>query len=434
MAIRDVKYETMPREELKKLQSQRLVEQVKRCYERVECFRNRMNEKGLKPEDIKGIEDLSKLPFSYKKDLRDYYPYGLFAEPMKNIVRVHASSGTTGKRIVVGYTKNDLDMWAECVARMLQGIGINENDIFQVAFGYGFFTGGFGLHAGIEKLGATVIPVSSGNTALQIQTMIDFKATAICCTPSYAMYLAEEIEKLGVKDQLSLKVGVFGAEPWSESMRKEIENKLGIKAYDIYGLSEILGPGVSCECEYQRGMHVWEDHFIPEIIDPDTLEVLPEGSTGELVFTTITKEGFPIIRYRTRDICSLIYEPCKCGRTHLRMNKPSGRSDDMLIIRGVNVFPSQIEEVLISMSDGKITPNYFIRIDRINNNDTFDLDVEMSEQLFADDLRSISLVEKEIAEKLRSTLGLGVKVHLVNPKTIARSEGKAKRVLDMRKI
>ena len=434
MAIRDVKYETMPREELKKLQSQRLVNQVKRCYERVECFRKRMDEKGLKPEDIKGVEDLYKLPFSYKKDLRDYYPYGLFAEPMSNIVRVHASSGTTGKRIVVGYTKDDLDMWAECVARMLQGIGITKDDIFQVAFGYGFFTGGFGLHAGVEKLGATVIPISSGNTALQIQTMIDFKATAICCTPSYAMYLAEEIEKLGVKDQLSLRVGVFGAEPWSESMRKEIENKLGIKAYDIYGLSEILGPGVSCECQYQCGMHVWEDNFIAEIIDPETLEVLPEGSTGELVFTTITKQGFPIIRYRTRDICSLIYEPCRCGRTHIRMNKPSGRSDDMLIIRGVNVFPSQIEEVLISMSDGKITPNYLIRIDRINNNDTFDLDVEMSEQLFADDLKSISLVEKEIAEKLRSTLGLGVKVHLVNPKTIARSEGKAKRVLDMRKI
>ena len=434
MAIRDVKYETMPREELKKLQSQRLANQVKRCYERVECFRKRMDEKGLKPEDIKGVEDLSKLPFSYKQDLRDYYPYGLFAEPMSNIVRVHASSGTTGKRIVVGYTKEDLDMWAECVARMLQEIGITSDDIFQVAFGYGFFTGGFGLHAGVEKLGATVIPISSGNTALQIQTMIDFKATAICCTPSYAMYLAEEIEKLGVKDQLSLRVGVFGAEPWSESMRKEIENKLGIKAYDIYGLSEILGPGVSCECEYQCGMHVWEDNFIAEIIDPETLEVLPEGSTGELVFTTITKQGFPIIRYRTRDICSLIYEPCKCGRTHIRMNKPSGRSDDMLIIRGVNVFPSQIEEVLISMSDGKITPNYLIRIDRVNNNDTFDLDVEMSEQLFADDLKSISLVEKEIAEKLRSTLGLGVKVHLVNPKTIARSEGKAKRVLDMRKI
>ena len=317
---------------------------------------------------------------------------------------------------------------------MLQEIGITKDDIFQVSFGYGFFTGGFGLHAGVEKLGATVIPISSGNTALQIQTMIDFKATAICCTPSYAMYLAEEIERLGVKDQLSLRVGVFGAEPWSESMRREIENKLGIKAYDIYGLSEILGPGVSCECEYQCGMHVWEDHFIPEIIDPETLEVLPEGSTGELVFTTITKEGFPIIRYRTRDICSLIYEPCKCGRTHLRMNKPSGRSDDMLIIRGVNVFPSQIEEVLISMSEGKITPNYLIRVDRVNNNDTFDLDVEMSEQLFADDLKSISLVEKEISEKLRSALGLGVKVHLVNPKTIARSEGKAKRVLDLRKI
>ena len=434
MAIRDKKIETMPREELKKLQSERLVKQVKRMYEKVECFRTRMDEKGLKPEDIKGVEDLHKLPFSYKKDLRDYYPYGLFAEPMSNIVRVHASSGTTGKRIVVGYTKNDLDIWAECVARMLEEIGITKDDIFQVAFGYGFFTGGFGLHAGIEKIGATVIPISSGNTALQIQTMIDFKATAICCTPSYAMYLAEEIEKLGVKDQLSLKVGVFGAEPWSESMRKEIENKLGIKAYDIYGLSEILGPGVSSECKYQCGMHVWEDHFIPEIIDPETLEVLPEGSTGELVFSTITKQGFPIIRYRTRDICSLIYEPCKCGRTHLRMNKPSGRSDDMLIIRGVNVFPSQIEEVLISISDGKITPNYLIRVDRVNNNDTFDLDVEMSEQFFADDLSSISKVEKEISEKLRSALGLGVKVHLVNPKTIARSEGKAKRVLDLRKI
>ena len=434
MPIRDKKIETMPREELKKIQSERLVWQVKRMYEKVECFRNRMDEKGLKPEDIKGIEDLHKLPFAYKKDLRDYYPYGLFAEPLTNIKRVHASSGTTGKRIVVGYTENDLDMWAECVARMLEGVGITKDDIFQVAFGYGFFTGGFGLHAGAEKIGATVIPISSGNTALQIQTMIDFKATAICCTPSYAMYLAEEIEKAGVKDQLSLRVGIFGAEPWSESMRREIEEKLGIKAYDIYGLSEILGPGVSCECEYQCGMHVWEDNFIVEIIDPVTLEVLPEGSTGELVFTTITKEGFPVIRYRTRDICSLEYAPCKCGRTHLRMNKPSGRSDDMLIIRGVNVFPSQIEEVLINVSNGNITPNYLIRIDRVNNNDTFDLDVEMSEQFFADDLKSISLIEKEIAEKLRSTLGLGVKVHLVNPKSIPRSEGKAKRVVDLRKI
>lgn len=434
MAYRDLKIETMPREELKKLQGERLVAQVKRMYERVDCFRLRMDEKGLKPEDIKGVEDLHKLPFSYKKDLRDYYPYGLFAEPLSNIKRVHASSGTTGKRIVVGYTENDLDMWAECVARMLEGIGLTKDDIVQVAFGYGLFTGGLGVHAGVEKLGATVIPISSGNTALQIQTMIDFKSTAICCTPSYAMYLAEEIEKLGVKDQLSLKIGIFGAEPWSESMRKEIEEKLGIKAYDIYGLSEILGPGVSCECEYQCGMHVWEDHFIAEIIDPETLEVLPEGSTGELVFTTITKEGFPVIRYRTRDICTLIYEPCKCGRTHIRMQKPNGRSDDMLIIRGVNVFPSQIEEVLINFSNGNITPNYLIRIDRVNNNDTFDVDVEMSEQLFADDLKTISLIEKELAEKLRSTLGLGVKVHLVNPKSIQRSEGKAKRVLDMRKL
>lgn len=434
MPMLNPKIEKMPREELKKLQSKRLVETVKKCYERVECFRNRMDEKGLRPEDIKGVEDLHKLPFSYKKDLRDYYPYGLFAEPMENIVRVHASSGTTGKRIVVGYTKDDLDMWADCVARMLSAIGINEKDVFQVAFGYGFFTGGFGLHAGVEKLGATVIPISAGNTALQIQTMIDFKATAICCTPSYAMYLAEEIEKMGVKDQLSLKVGVFGAEPWSESMRREIETKLGIKAYDIYGLSEILGPGVSCECEYKSGMHVWEDNFIPEIIDPDTGEVLPEGSTGELVFTTINKQGFPIIRYRTRDICSLIYEPCKCGRTHLRMNKPTGRSDDMLIIRGVNVFPSQIEEVLLQLNKGEITPNYLIRVDRVNNTDTFDVDVEMSEELFNDDVKSISKIEKEITEKLRSALGLGVKVHLVNPKTIQRSEGKAKRVIDNRKI
>ena len=432
--FRSPEIERMPREELRKLQSERLCAQVKRMYERVECFRLRMDEKGLTPDDIHGVEDLHKLPFAYKKDLRDYYPYGLFAEPLENIVRVHASSGTTGKRIVVGYTENDLDMWSECVGRMLTAIGLGKDDIFQVSFGYGLFTGGFGLHAGAEKIGATVIPISSGNTALQIQTMIDFRATAICCTPSYAMYLAEEVEKMGVRDQLSLKVGIFGAEPWSESMRREIEEKLGIKAYDIYGLSEILGPGVSCECEYQCGMHVWEDHFIPEIIDPDTGDVLPEGSTGELVFTTISKEGFPVIRYRTRDICSLNYEPCKCGRTHLRMRKPSGRSDDMLIIRGVNVFPSQIEEVLLSIGENDITPNYLIRVDRVNNNDTFDLDVEMSEHMFNDDIKSIARVEKEITERLRSMLGLGVKVHLVNPKTIQRSEGKAKRVLDLRKL
>ena len=434
MPIRNPEIEQMPREELKKLQSERLCWQVKRMYENVECFRKRMDEKGLTPDDVKGVEDLYKLPFAYKQDLRDYYPYGLFATPLSEIRRVHASSGTTGKRIVVGYTENDLDMWSECVARMVTGLGINEEDIFQVSFGYGLFTGGFGLHAGAEKAGATVIPISSGNTALQIQTMIDFKATAICCTPSYAMYIAEEIERMGVKDQLSLKVGIFGAEPWSEQMRTEIEQKLGIKAYDIYGLSEILGPGVSCECEHQCGMHIWEDHFITEIIDPNTGEVLPEGSTGELVFTTISKEGFPVIRYRTRDICSLNYEPCKCGRTHIRMNKPSGRSDDMLIIRGVNVFPSQIEEVLLDVNNGEITPNYLIKIDRVNNTDTFDLDVEMSESMFADDVKSIAKTEKFITEKLRSTLGLGVKVHLVNPKSITRSEGKAKRVIDLRKL
>ena len=434
MAYYQESVERMSREALRKLQSERLVKQVKRMYERVECFRKRMDELNLRPEDIHGIEDLPRLPFSYKKDLRDYYPYGLFAEPLKNIVRVHASSGTTGKRIVVGYTRDDLEMWADCIARMLTAIGVGAEDVVQVAFGYGLFTGGFGAHAGAERVGATVVPISAGNTALQIQTMIDFKSTVLCCTPSYAMYLGEEIEKMGVKDQLSLKCGIFGAEPWTESMRAQIEEKLGIKAYDIYGLSEIMGPGVSYECECQAGMHVNEDNFIPEIIDPDTGEVLPEGSTGELVFTTLTKQGFPLIRYRTRDICSLNYEPCACGRTHIRMNKPSGRSDDMLIIRGVNVFPSQIEEVLLKVSVGDITPNYQIVVDRVNNNDTFDVNVEMSEQLFADDVKSIEKIEKLVTSELRSMLGIGAKVHLVNPKSIERSEGKAKRVVDRRKL
>ena len=433
MSIRHPEIECMPREELEKLQSERLVAQVARMYEKVECFRNRMDAKGLKPEDIHGIEDLHKLPFSYKSDLRDYYPYGLFAEPMENIARVHASSGTTGKRIVVGYTQNDLDMWADCVARMMNGLGMDNTDFVQVSYGYGLFTGGLGAHAGAEKIGATVIPTSSGNTPLQIQTMIDFGSTALCCTPSYAMYLGEEVERMGAKDQLKLKVGIFGAEPWSEEMRKKIEEKLGLKAYDIYGLSEILGPGVSGECEYQCGMHVWEDHFIPEIIDPDTGEVLPAGESGELVFTTITKEGFPLIRYRTRDICSLNYEKCKCGRTHVRMNKPNGRTDDMLIIRGVNVFPSQIEEVLLKVSGDQLTPNYQIVLDRVNNNDTFDVNVEMSESFFADDVKSIEKLEKTITEQLRSMLGISAKVHLVNPKSIVRSEGKAKRVIDNRK-
>ena len=423
----------MSENDLRALQSERLVKQVKRMYENVPLFHSRMDEAGLTPDDIKGIEDLTKLPFSYKKDLRDCYPYGLFAEPMSKIVRVHASSGTTGKKIVVGYTKNDLEAWSDCIARMLTAIGADENDIVQIAFGYGLFTGGFGAHKGAEKIGATVVPISSGNTANQLQTMVDFGTTILCCTPSYAMYLAEAAEEAGVIDKLSLRAGIFGAEPWSEDMRHKIEEKLHIKAYDIYGLSEIMGPGVACECEYQNGMHVWEDMFIPEIIDPETLEPVPEGEKGELVFTTLTKEGFPVIRYRTRDICSLKYEKCPCGRTHIRMNKPMGRSDDMLIIRGVNVFPSQIEEVLLQASGG-ITPNYQIIVDRINNNDTFDINIEMSEELFFDDVKSIEKLEKGITARLREVLGIGAKVHLVNPKSIERSEGKAKRVIDLRKL
>lgn len=425
--------ETMPREELKKLQVERLCRQVKRMYERVELFRKRMDEAGLKPEDIRGVEDLKLLPFSYKQDLRDYYPYGLFAEPMENIVRVHASSGTTGKKIVVGYTRKDLEAWADCVARMFTAIGLDNRDFIQIAYGYGLFTGGLGAHEGAQRIGATVIPISSGNTHNQIQTMVDFGSTALCCTPSYAMYLGEAINEAGLRDKIKLKAGVFGAEPWTEDMRHAIEDSLGLKAYDIYGLSEIMGPGVAYECSEQEGMHICEDMFIAEIIDPDTGEVLPEGATGELVFTTLTKEGFPVIRYRTRDICTLIYEPCKCGRTHIRMKKPQGRSDDMLIIRGVNVFPSQIEEVLLRVNED-VTPNYQIIVDRVNNNDTFDINVEMSEKMFGDDVKTIELIERKITGELRSVLGIGAKVHLVNPKSIERSEGKAKRVIDNRKV
>lgn len=425
--------ECMSREDIKKLQDERLVWQVKRMYERVELFRNRMIEKGLKPEDIKGVDDLYKLPFSYKQDLRDYYPYGLFAEPLKNIVRVHASSGTTGKKIVVGYTKNDIDAWSDCFARQLYAAGCDENDLIQVSYGYGLFTGGLGAHDGGSRIGATVIPTSSGNTQNQIQTMVDFGSTVLCCTPSYAMYLGESIEQAGLKDKLKLKAGIFGAEPWTEEMRKEIESKLGLKAYDIYGLSEIMGPGVSYECECQKGMHVNEDMFIPEIIDPDTCEVLPYGSKGELVFTTITKEGFPLIRYRTRDICSLNIEPCKCGRTFIRMNKPTGRSDDMLIIRGVNVFPSQIEEVLLRMN-GDVTPNYLIIVGRENNTDTLEVKVEMSDNFFCDDITVIGALKKKIESEIRSVLGIGAVITLVAPRTLQRSEGKAKRVVDNRKL
>lgn len=433
MAIYQKEIECMDREELKKLQGERLVWQVGRMYENVPLFRQRMDEMGLTPADIKGVGDLSKLPFSYKKDLRDCYPYGLFAAPMKDIVRVHASSGTTGKQIVVGYTRHDLDMWADCMARQIAAVGGGEDDFVQVSYGYGLFTGGLGAHGGAERIGATVIPTSSGNTQRQIQTMIDFGTTILCCTPSYAMYLGEAIAEMGVKDKLKLKAGIFGAEPWTEDMRAAIESSLGIRAYDVYGLSEVMGPGVAYECECQHGMHVSEDMFIPEIIDPDTGEVLPEGASGELVFTTITKEGFPVIRYRTRDICSLNYEKCSCGRTFVRMNKPTGRSDDMLIIRGVNVFPSQIEEVLLRIG-GDITPNYQIVVGRVNNTDTLEVQVEMSDRFFADDIKSIEKVERNIKEQLRSVLGLSAKVTLVSPKSIVRSEGKAKRVIDNRKL
>lgn len=423
----------MPREELKELQNKRLVQTVKRVYENVECYRNKMDEIGLKPEDIKGVDDLYKLPFSYKTDLRDYYPYGLFASPLSDIVRVHASSGTTGKRIVVGYTKNDLDMWSDMMARQLKAIGVTKDDVVQVSFGYGLFTGGFGAHQGAEKIGCLVIPNSSGNTQRQIETMIDFGTTVLYCTPSYAMFLAETAEQMGVIDKLKLRIGIFGAEPWTEEMRHKIEKTFKIKAYDVYGLTEILGPGVSAECEYQAGMHINEDHFIPEIIDPETLMPLPYGAIGELVFTTITKEGSPIIRYRTRDLCQLISEPCKCGRTHIRMKKPQGRSDDMLIIRGVNVFPSQIEEVLLKQGEA-ITPNYQIIVDRVNNSDTFDILVEMSPDLIADDIKSIEGVQNKIKSDLRTILGIGPNVKLVSPNSIQRSEGKAKRVIDNRKL
>ena len=428
-------FECMPRCDIANLQSKKLVNQVKYVYDNVECYRKRMDEANIKPEDIKGIEDLYKLPFSYKSDLRDYYPYGLFARPLSDIVELHASSGTTGKRIVVGYTKNDLDMWSDCTARMLTAIGATKDDIVQVAYGYGLFTGGFGLHYGAEKLGLTVIPISSGNTERQIETMIDFNATILACTPSYALYLAETAEKMGVVDKLKLKAGIFGAEPWTEEMRHQIEEKLHIKAYDIYGLTEIVGPGVAFECSEQAGMHINEDHFLLEIIDPETLEpITGDGKVGELVFTTIDREGAPLIRYRTRDLGYISESKCKCGRTFVRLSKPMGRSDDMLIIRGVNVFPSQIEEVLLHYCSSGITANYQIVVDRVNNTDTLDIFVEMAPDLFADDMASIERLQKTLVDKLRNVLGIGAKVTLVNPNSIARSEGKAKRVIDKRKL
>ncbi len=433
MGIFNEKIETMDRAEIRKHQLEKLQWQVKRVYENVPMYKQRMDEAGVKPEDIKTLEDLAKLPFTTKQDLRDYYPFDLLAVPKKDIVRIHASSGTTGRQIVAGYTKNDLDMWAEAMARQISAAGGDENSVVQVSYGYGLFTGGLGAHGGAEKVGAMVIPTSSGNTERQIRFMCELGTTHLCCTPSYAMYLGETVKEMGVKDQLKLKAGIFGAEPWTEDMRHQIEELLGLKAYDVYGLTEIMGPGVSYECSEQQGMHVCEDLCIPEIIDPDTGEVLPEGSFGELVFTTITKEGQPLIRYRTRDLCILDYSKCKCGRTHVRMKKPAGRTDDMLIIRGVNVFPSQIEEVLLKVG-GDITPNYQIIVGRENNTDTLEVQVEMSDHFFCDDVKSIEIVEKTIKERLRNVLGLGAKVTLVNPKSITRSEGKAKRVIDTRKL
>jgi phenylacetate-CoA ligase len=433
MEIWNKHFECMDRDDLLEVQNTRLRETVERIYFNVPFYRHRMQEAGLGPESINSIADLKKLPFTTKNDLRDNYPFGLFAVPMSEIVRLHASSGTTGKSTVVGYTRNDIATWSEVMARTLTSAGANRNDFIQIAYGYGLFTGGLGLHYGGEKIGASVIPVSGGNTTRQLQLMRDFGTTVLACTPSYALYLAEAIQESGIdRNELHLKAGVFGAEPWTENMRKEIESKLRIKAIDIYGLSEVIGPGVASECMIQDGLHINEDHFYPEIIDPVSLEVLPEGSVGELVFTTITKEGLPLIRYRTRDLTRLKYEKCKCGRTFVRMEKCLGRSDDMLIIRGVNLFPSQIETVLLEMSE--IKPHYMIIVDRINNLDTLELQVEVDEVFFQDKISQLQALRGKLQDNLENTIGLSIKVTLVEPKTIERSEGKAKRVIDKRKF
>ncbi len=424
--------ETMPVEELKKLQSEKLVNQVRHVYENVEYYRNLMDEKGVTPDDIKGIEDLYKLPFLSKADLRDAYPYGLLAKPLSDCVRIHSTSGTTGRRVVAFYTQHDIDLWEDCCARAIVAAGGTKDDVCQVAYGYGLFTGGSGLHGGSHKVGCLTLPMSSGFTDRQIQFMTDLNATIICCTPSYAAYIGESLKEQGyTPDQIPLKAGIFGAEPWTEEMRKSIEETLGIKAYDIYGLTETSGPGVAFECEEQSGMHINEDHFLAEIIDPETGEVLPEGSKGELVFTALDKEAFPLLRYRTRDICILSREKCSCGRTHVKMTKPMGRSDDMMIIRGVNVFPSQIETVLLKEG---YSPNYQIILDRINNNDTFDINVEMNPEQFTDTVSGITEMERTLSEAMKLMLGINPKIHLVPPKSITRSEGKAVRLIDKRKL
>ncbi len=424
-------FETMPVEDIKKLQDEKLVKQVKYVYDNVKYYRDLMDKKGVKPEDIKSIDDLHKLPFLKKDDLREAYPYGLLATDLKNCVRIQSTSGTTGKRVVAFYTQNDVDMWEECCARAITAAGGTNEDVCQVCYGYGLFTGGSGLHGGSHKVGSLTLPMSSGNTDRQIQFMMDLESTILCCTPSYAAYIGESLKEKGYKpEDNKLKAGIFGAEPWTEEMRRDIEKSLGIKAYDIYGLTEISGPGVAFECCEQNGMHINEDHFIAEIIDPNTGEVLPEGTKGELVFTSLDKEAFPLLRYRTRDICVLTRGKCSCGRTFIKMAKPMGRSDDMMIIKGVNVFPSQIEAVLLNKG---YAPNYQIVLDRVNNSDTFDVYVEMGEEDFSDSPKYITSKEKELQDAMKAMLGINPKLHLVAPKTIARSEGKAVRVIDNRR-
>ena len=422
----------MPVDEIKKMQSEKLVRQVQHVYKNVPYYRDLMDKKGVKPEDIHGIEDIYKLPFIEKSDLRETYPYGMLAVPLEDCVRIQSTSGTTGKRVIAYYTQHDIDLWDDCCARALVAVGADRQDVVQVSYGYGLFTGGPGLNGGSHKVGSLTLPMSSGNTERQLQFMMDMKATVLCCTPSYAAYLGESLAEQGyTPDQIPLKAGIFGAEPWTQEMRRNIENTLGIKAYDIYGLTEISGPGVSFECEAQSGMHVNEDHFLAEIINPETGEPLPLGEKGELVFTCLDKEAFPLLRYRTRDICVLTREPCPCGRTHVRMMKPMGRSDDMMIIRGVNVFPSQIESVLLSEG---FSENYLIKLGRVNNNDTFDVYVELKPEQFDDSVKNITAMEKALANAMRNMIGIGPSVHLVAPKTIARSEGKAKRVIDERHL
>ncbi len=426
-------YESIDKSTLRALQSDRLKQTVIRIYNNVSLYREKMDAIGLSPLDIKGIEDLHLLPFTYKQDLRDAYPYGMFAVPMDEVVRLHASSGTTGKQTVVGYTRNDLKLWGDVMARTLSAGGVTPSDIGHISYGYGLFTGGLGAHAGSETIGSATVPVSVGNTKRQIQILRDFGCTFICCTPSYALYLAESLEEMGIDPTLlPLKAGFFGAEPWTENMRREIESRLDLTSRDIYGLSEIIGPGVSYECECQNGLHINEDHFIPEIIDPVTEEPLPDGMFGELVFTCVTKEALPLIRYRTRDITTLDHSSCACGRTLVRMLKPAGRTDDMLIIRGVNIFPSQVESVLLEY--GGLSPYYLLVVDRINNLDTLEVQVELSDTAFSDEVRKLESLRASIQKGIEATLGVAARITLVEPRSLTRYEGKSQHILDKRKF